>query len=412
MNLTEALDLAASHLYVRGISDRGLAATVASRAKAGSAALSPVPDLHGDRRIRPADVLLRLATATLPQDQTDLHDVQAFWALFRYLGVFAATGSERMALSEAGQRVVGNQRRVMSEELGIGFAVYLAASWMDTQRLGRCTTRTLDIDAAVVDGYVDAGDARLRLLREGPRRTDYLVIAESIGDPGRFRIALLECKGTKTRSYAYQQLADAAEQLNGMVVGDRKPRGLAASAVVADGSITYLALEHAPESSTMPGVGAPEVGLDLEVRLDPEAIVEPLDRDGAALARMALRGSWAALADFAGNEDAFEQWATPGIRTRFNRRLYDRPARTRIRADDVDVVGASNVIPVPGGRLEIVLGVEAGVDEALTSGEPDQVRAAQAQVVERRLRYTAAERRTSAVVSVADDGSAMVLRPL
>ncbi|GLL06309.1 hypothetical protein GCM10017581_080580 [Dactylosporangium matsuzakiense] len=78
----------------------------------------------------------------------------------------------------------------------------------------------------------------------------------------------------------------------------------------------------------------------------------------------------------------------------------------------IEIVGVSSVLSLPGGRLEAVLGAEADVDAALAGGDADAILAAQRRVVQRELRYMAADRRTSAVASVADDGAALLLRTL
>jgi hypothetical protein len=101
------------------------------------------------------------------------------------------------------------------------------------------------------------------------------------------------------------------------------------------------------------------------------------------------------------------------MRTRLGRTAVDRPQRTRFGiTDDLAVVGVSNVISLPGGQLQTILGVEETVDQALTSGALAELIAAQQRIASSGLRSRYTERRTAAVVSVADDGSALILNPL
>ncbi|MEV4411380.1 hypothetical protein [Catellatospora sp. NPDC049609] len=82
-------------------------------------------------------------------------------------------------------------------------------------------------------------------------------------------------------------------------------------------------------------------------------------------------------------------------------------------AGDVTVRGTRSVVSLPGGELEMVLGVEAGVDDALTRGVPSEILAAQERVAMRRsTRVDPDARAGDDVVAIGDDGSALVLRPL
>ncbi|WP_173154311.1 hypothetical protein [Phytohabitans suffuscus] len=424
MNLQQALDIVSTPLRVRGFSDDDLAARVGKVTSGDGVRLSAVPELHGYQTVRPVDVLLRLASATRPQYQVDLYDVHAHWGLLRYLGLFAVGSGRSLVLSAAGRRIVGNQRRVTSEELGIGFAVYLAEAWTQNRRLGTSTVRTVDIDVALASGSISTGGLRLLVEQTGVKRPDYLLISESLGRRGRFSVALLECKGTKTRPYAIHQLAQAAIQLGSMVVDGRCPSGLAVSTVVAQDSISYYALQHRPDrAAKRPTADAnlpssaedDELEIDLgDVSIDDLPEVD-LERAGPVDLRRftatALRGSWATLADLAGNDQAFHRWAPTVMRDRLGRITADRPQRVRYSVDGIDIVGVRNAISLPGGQLDAVLGVEANLDQALTTGNPTDVLDAQQEIVRRELRYQQWERRRPSVISIADDGSALVLNP-
>ncbi|MFF5226952.1 hypothetical protein [Dactylosporangium sp. NPDC000521] len=429
MNLQQALDIVSTPLRVRGYSDNALVANVAKHASHGGPHLSTVPALHGDRSIRPADVLLRLASATRPRYQAELYDVHAHWGLLRYLGLFADGGGGRLVLSAAGRRIVSNQRRVTSEELGIGFAVLLAEEWIVDWRHDGSTVRTVDVDVALASGAIAAAEVRLLVHKTGVHRPDYLVVAESVSRPGAFSVALLECKGTKSRPNAYVQLGRAGAQLDSIMVGGRAPRGLAVSTVAANESITFHVLQHQPDASARMERGEVATQVrsstpdatdgDLEVDLS-QVFLEDLPQvdlsdggpvDPRHMIATALRGSWAALAELAGNDRALRRWAPTVMRARINRTDIDRPRRERVDVDGVSIVGVSNAISLPGGQLKVVLGVEGEVDEALAYGTSIDVMNAQQRIFRRELKYLHRERRSASVVSIADDGSALALMP-
>ncbi|WFE56577.1 hypothetical protein [Micromonospora sp. WMMD712] len=123
MDLRRALDIVAQPWTYFGVSDAQLCADVQA-CITDELGVRDVPALDGEATVRPLDVLLRLAVATKPQYQTDLYEAHRHWSLLRYLGLFDADPDGQLCLSSAGRRIVGSQRRVTSEELGIGFAVH------------------------------------------------------------------------------------------------------------------------------------------------------------------------------------------------------------------------------------------------------------------------------------------------
>jgi hypothetical protein len=127
-------------------------------------------------------------------------------------------------VSGAGQRIVGNQRRLSSEEMGIGFGALLATRWFKaTGATAGVPISIVDIDAALDDRYIYAAGSRKAISSVGARRPDYLIICHDPTMRGRYRVRVLECKGTRTTSYAVQQLVSAVEQLNGIKVAGRIP---------------------------------------------------------------------------------------------------------------------------------------------------------------------------------------------
>ncbi len=83
----------------------------------------PAAGLEDGVTLVPRWALHWLSYATRHRYQDDLLDTYLHWALARYIGLFEHRdeGSylPALMLSEAGQRIKGNQRRVTSEEMGI-----------------------------------------------------------------------------------------------------------------------------------------------------------------------------------------------------------------------------------------------------------------------------------------------------
>jgi hypothetical protein len=270
LDIWRALSIANSTLHLPGESDAALSSAVAALAPAAYS-LAPAPGLHGGAQVRIADVLLRLTQATRPKYQADVYDVHAHWGLLRYLGVFdrrwSASG-DHVHLSDAGRRVVGNQRRVLSEELGIGLAVLLAESWSKSLSGSSATPRVVDIDVALEDETINVGGLIKTVQQVGSRRPDYLMLADDSTRRDRFRVSVLESKGTKSKPNRLHQLACASLQLTGVQVGGRVPPGLAVSTVLGDGAVAYSALQTTripqPVPHSLPAIEGAEVDLDVE----------------------------------------------------------------------------------------------------------------------------------------------------
>lgn len=427
VDLRRALDIVAQPWAYVGVSDAQLCADVQAYVD-DDLGVRHVPALDGEAAVRPLDVLLRLAVATKPQYQTDLYEVHRHWSLLRYLGLFESDSDGQLCLSSAGRRIVGNQRRVTSEELGIGFAVHRAQEWMASRWPGATTTGVIDIDAALSSGFVRAGAVTSSVVQRAGRRPDYLLIAESPGSEDRYHYAVVECKGTKGWRYGLTQMASACMQLRGVAVAGRQPPGLAVGTVLADDWVCCRALELSPghrghlEPATY-RVELPEPSEDVaEVHIERETferrvhvdIDEEAPLSAEDLVRAGMQASWASLADFAGNDYAFQRWAPPVFRANLDRDVQARPQRVeRQTREGLDVVGVRNLITLPGGELEVVFGLVAEVDEALVRRDADRVIEAQRRVAERRAQARDVADRAPGedVTAVSDDGAVLILIP-
>lgn len=136
MDLNEALWVVSAPIHVNGQSDAALVRRIEGTKGYIPPAkpVSPASGILGGTILRPVEALHRLSYATRPLYQDDVFDRYVHWALLRYMGFFshgAARAVGALLVSDAGRRIVGNQRRLASEEMGIGFGTLLGARWFD-----------------------------------------------------------------------------------------------------------------------------------------------------------------------------------------------------------------------------------------------------------------------------------------
>jgi hypothetical protein len=171
-----------SEVWVSGSSDNELIESVqmAPNFVLTRKPLSPATGLDSGISLHPVDVVHALSYATRPRYQDDLLDMYLLWALIRYIGLFEFAFEPygvTLMLSDAGRRITGNQRRVTSEEMGIGFGVLLANQWFTRTGAAGLPIGIVDVDAALDDRYIFAGGARYPVRAVGQRRPDYLLVA-------------------------------------------------------------------------------------------------------------------------------------------------------------------------------------------------------------------------------------------
>ena len=214
--------------------------------------------------LRPVEALHLLSLVTAhAYSAGDLHDAYAWWGLLRYLGFFdheAGTQARpTLRVSHAGMQVVGVQRRVASEELGIAFGVLLASMRVRDE-----------LGPGVPVGIVDV-DVLLRGSRAGSsRRPDYLLVAGSDGAVPDGMAYFLECKGTNDPRVRGQQLTAAVRQVTGPVPGYPAHTGLAVSTVAGATQVSCVALELTDSDVDEPGAPARSRGT-FRALIPPEA---------------------------------------------------------------------------------------------------------------------------------------------
>ncbi len=259
--------------------------------------------------------------------------------------------------------------------MGIGFGALLASNWFMCTGAQGLPVSIVDVDAALDDRYIFAGGSRHPVRAIKDRCPDYLLIAPDPSSRRMYRVRALECKGTRsTVSYAVSQLASATEQLTGITVAGRIPRGLAVSTVTANHRISYVAVDPADEEEPSYSVNSTAIDQAAGFQLQDNVRDVPPE----LLTNASVRASWATLADFSGNTPAFHRWAP-----RVMRRRLSRQPRQRATLDTPygPARGTSVTVGAEGSRLHITYAVEATIDQQLTSS-PEAITDAQAAFAE------------------------------
>jgi hypothetical protein len=382
VDISQAMKIVGSQVFLPGRSDWELIHRVLKDPEfvAPKKAMSPAAGLQAGITLRPIDALHRLSYATKLRYQDDILDMYMQWGLLRYLGFFELAYDGHplpgLKLSEAGQRVTGNQRRVTSEEMGIGFGVLLATRWFEQTAAAGIPITAVDIDAALDERFVLAAGTQKAVEQLGARRPDYLVIAHDPGKRSHYRVRVLECKGTSRPSYATRQLASAIGQLSDVTVGGRVPVGLAVSTVTASNGVSFLAIDPDDTDEASYEVNSNTIAQAAGFRLTNEDIA---DISPTELASASLSASWGMLADFGGNLDALDRWAPTVMRSRLIRRQ-----RERISFDTPfgNARGTSTAFGFDGRQLTVRYAIDETVDQNLTHS-PESIIEAQAAFAER-----------------------------
>ncbi|MGO4343180.1 hypothetical protein [Pedococcus sp. 2YAF34] len=315
----------------------------------------------------------------------------------------------------------------MSEELGVGFAVLLSERWMRGRVPGSPTFRTVDIDVALANRSIKAARARKSVEAVGAHRPDYILIGDHPSSRGRMRVAMLECKGTKSPRHSLTQLVRASHQLRGVAIAGRRPAGLAVSTIIGDSHITFNALQLLPDDdkphSGPWAAGAPPTHADSDVEVvdvdvdrlgpdSPDTTIEPIAARGVEMAAIGLKSSFAFLADFSGDDEAFRRWAPGLVRAKLGRGAEDRRNRTEVTtADGTRYIGVRNRISLPGGDIHAFMGVRQDLDRALHSGDPSAVLDVQRSVHSTDM-SPRREGVTESVEAIGTDGAALILTPV
>jgi hypothetical protein len=363
MSLNDALQIVEAEATVFGSADQYLLAALnaAGGVPPGKQLALPA-GLQGDFPVRPVEVLHALSYATSPLYKDNLHDMYMQWGLLRYLGFFEHGEHEEdavppLGVSAAGCMVAGTQRRVTSEELGVGFGAVLARRWFRHALGPGVPIGFIDVDAYMSgSGY------------GGAIRSDYLLIAPDTARAGCYRVRLLECKGTQGESLARAQMRKAVRQLGSHVVHPL-PDGIAVSSVTYGDRVRCFAVETRSNS---------------EASYQPDWTVEDVrwDAENSGFLALALRKTWGRLANFGGNVEARGTWSSLQDEDDFFAPVGFRE-RNEFRTPYGQAVGVTETVAIGDISLRVTRAIDASVDGALGSGDPAAVTAAQSGFAER-----------------------------
>lgn len=426
MDISQAFQIMRTSARLRGTSDPGLIGRVqteldkmTAEAVRKGVTLPPAKPLvralgvGAGLNVRPVDAMLRLARATRPPITDDIYDWYRHWAWLRYLGVFDVDGGGQLKLDQMALRVNGNQRRVMSEDLGVGFGVLVAEHWC--RHLGAVgPINVVDVDLAMNDPHHwlhRRGDIAV-----GRRQPDYVLTYST--SAGHYGVKTLECKGSSSAGNVSKQLARAATQLACLELDGTCPQGIAVATVSNGAGVTYYAIDPDDDEDLD---AIPITDEDLERARRGEFRRRPWEESrpivATDLVAASLIDGMGALADYAGNEEAAAR-LLPADRPRWSGRR--RTDRVEISTAAGTFVGVEHQMPTPDGRpLRVFMGVDAEVDAALMDGTPGAVQAAQARFQDRRskdavdaameesIRGVSAEDATGATSA---EGAALIVR--
>lgn len=416
MSLRDAIQMMGTTVNVAVESDVALAGRVAQRQRtyvAGTAlphkpAITPAIGLNGNIQLRPISAMLELARGTALNDDPEIAAFARRWSILRHLGVFAmnpATGA--LHLDDGALQYIGpNQRRVLSEDLGIGFGIVAAKHWCRERAIANGNTTpigpitAIDVDKALNNGVVP------NLRRAGPRQPDYLLSYSDPANLGTMIYDLLETKGSVSRSTAVNQLGRAATQLAGLTVGGRTMTGLAASTVSnADGVLVMAIDPEEPKVSWNRTKSALERWRTNEVRSrkDDLKLDVPLEEFFAT----ATNVDYATLAEFGGQHDVAKRWL-PSFDAG---RAADTNGEARRENDIGRFVGTEYVMSIPGtqSRIRLFQGVAEQVADGLRAVDASAVIGAQLEFAEGRNgetgMLTTPTEDTAIATAVSSDGS-------
>lgn len=406
--LFNALQVVASTGNVAAVSTPGLASRVrATQAQlqrkdptiATKAGIVHVPVLSTDLTLRPLDALLELSLGTALRTPRLLAPFTRWWSVLRYLGLFDWDPStNRLRLDSGAIADVGaNQRRVISEEIGIGFAVLAAKQWVQARVPGVGPVSVMDVDRALFNGWVPG------MQRAGKRQPDYLLRYEDPQQSGVSVYELLESKGTVSRSTVTRQLGRAATQLGGLLIGGRPITGLAVSTVSAADGVEIHAIDPVePPVEWRRDQLAVESWRNVERYYDLQA--PRIDVSPAPFFATAANVELGSLSQFAGLRTVARQW-------------YPRFGSSTDGASDADAhrdyggrtfVGEEFVAEVPGvadSRVRVFHGVDTNVAAALRDTDAEQVSGAQREFAKSRPLNSAPTETQPAAAAVSDVGA-------
>lgn len=379
MTLQDAIRLMGTKTAISMESDGGLVTNVSDKQAKYVAGKPTLPikavvavadGVQGDLELRPIAAMLELARGTALTTHPQVAAFARRWSILRYLGAFAIDPISGTLHLDAGalQFIGPNQRRVLSEELGIGFGILVAKHWCRTRIPQVGPIEVVDVDMTLNNGTVPA------LQRAGSRQPDYLLKYPDPNNPRTTVYELLETKGTVQRSNAFEQLGRAVTQLAGLTVSGQPMTGIAVSTVSTTEGIRAMAVD--PE---LPPVTWEPVDDALErwrgASPTPRDDSPRIDIPAEQLFATATNVDNAALAMFGGQQGVAKRWL-PHLKS-----SDGDYAKARRTIGSHTFVGVDFVIEIPETKahVRIYQGVEENIAGELSgldaSGVTDAQRA-------------------------------------
>lgn len=365
--------------------------------------LEPALGLDGPLDARPVGVMLELARGTALNVADTVSSFGRRWSVLKYIGLFsrdAGTGSlslERTVLEQVGP----NQRRVISEELGIGFAAHAAKQWCRNRHPGIGPISVIDVDRTLLNGGIRT------LQTNGKRQPDYLISFDDPNGSGKRHFELLESKGTVSVANAVGQLGRAVTQLAGLTINGQLMTGLAVATVSNASGITVMAVDPEEDPVTWePSVRALDQWRNHEPQWSGEEPVVDVDRE--ELAATATNVDFASLSQFAGASRATKEWL-PRLKAQ---ELPEVAMETKRGSGGINFVGQELFLRAGSERIRMFQGVSSDVLNGLRDADPLAVLQAQRALptsrddIENALRVEAGTE-TQSAVATSSDGSVL-----
>lgn len=372
-----------------------------------------VPLLNHASDANIAQILHEFAVIYGPSVSPGAARLSAFWGILKYLDAFTISTTNNqnfLGLSENAQLASHNQRRVMSEELGVAFSIHQGKRWFAdllTQETGDVVhpkeIQVLDIEEIFTSAVQLPFQGTLhhrRITTNGlsQKRPDYLLTwpgAENTGTS--VRAALLESKGSSKMDSSRKQLSGALEQINGLLLDTEHPPGLAVStaAVKQGGELITYALDPGKLTKAFSFIPSRVSAIQKSSKSHPKDQRDDLREIGySELSKFAQIGeSWRkdgprpidvtepgefielGLADLfrrvlmiSGDVEFANKWVVSP-----SSKKYEIPTLladpVKLESNLGDFYGSRMTMEVNGGDLEISLGLDKDVRSALRDGE-------------------------------------------
>lgn len=331
-----------------------------------------VPELDAPIVVRPIQALLELSRGTIYRQDWRIQGISQFWPILRYMGMFERDDAINLHLRGEDLAIIGpNQRRVLSEDLGIGFGILLAKHWCRERIRARGgpvpVIASTDFDQALHFG-------QLQNFTVTARQPDYALSYPDPNNPEVTIFELLEAKGTATSGNALKQLGKAATQLASVTVDQNPVTGIAISTIPTSDAIRVFSID--PPGPVVRQVVTRtwlnEMQSSISERIPPTARLGlPRQQFAAKVAST----NYASLALFGGLAFAAREWSPPAelppvhLHTQQTSRVIGNQS---FHGHEITISSTTSE-----QRLSIFQGLESNVSEALTSLSPERVQSAQ-----------------------------------